>query len=178
MNEEQLLKVHRDPSDPWEPAHAAARIINTQVALYPHNHDSALAARQLDALTPFNRELEPDEQPESISSFLWEFWEVVVNLSQAYEQNGDQAQACIVEIIGELKKIEAQEVTIWGKQTRLWGHLPIFGPVLTELYGKSHKDHGSRRQLIVVVADMSQHSDKFRAFLDKIQVAGLIEVRI
>ncbi|KAH0336401.1 hypothetical protein KCU74_g2035, partial [Aureobasidium melanogenum] len=136
MNEEQLLKVHRDPLDPWEPAHTAARIINNQVALYPHNHDSALAARQLDALTPYNRVLKPDEQPEDIESFLWEFWEVVVNLSQTYEQNGDQAQTCIVEIIGELKKIEAQEVTIWGKQTRLWGNLPIFGPVLTELYGK------------------------------------------
>lgn len=70
MNEDQLLKIHNDPLDPWEPAHAAARIINSQVALYPGDHDSALAARQLDALTPFNRKLKPDEGPESIESFL------------------------------------------------------------------------------------------------------------
>ncbi|KAI5265664.1 hypothetical protein E4T47_08460 [Aureobasidium subglaciale] len=160
MNEDQLLKIHSDPLDPWEPVHAAARIINNQVALYPRNHDSALAARQINALTPFNRKFEPDERPESIDSFLWEFWEVVVKLSQAYKQDGDQAQTCIIEILGELKKIEAQEVTIWGKQNKLWGNLPLFGPVLTELY------------------DMSQHSVKFRAFLDKIQAADLIKVNV
>lgn len=178
MNEKQLLEIHNDPLDSWEPVHAAARVVNNQVALYPHNHNSALAARQLNALTPFNRRLEPDEQPESINSFLWELWEVVVKLSQAYEQNGDHAQACIVEVLGELKKIEVQEVTIWGRQTRLWGNLPLFGPVLTELYGKIHKYHDSRRRFTMVFADMSQRSDNFRAFLDKIQAAGLIEVRI
>jgi hypothetical protein len=144
MNEDQLLKIHNDPLDPWEPVHAAARIINSLVALYPGDHDSALAARQLDALTPFNRKLEADEESESIESFLWEFWEVVVRLSQAYQQNGGQAQACIVEILGELKKIEAQEVTIWGKQNKLWGSLPLFGPVLTELYGKDCRYHVRR----------------------------------
>lgn len=67
-----------------------------------------------------------------------------MKLSQAYQEDGDHAQACIVEILGELKKIEAQEVTIWGKQNRLWGDLPLFGPVLTELYGKNYKSHGRR----------------------------------
>lgn len=62
----------------------------------------------------------------------------MVNLSQAYEDLGieEEAQKCIVEIIGELKKIEVREVVIWGKKTRLWADLPIFGPVLTEFYGK------------------------------------------
>ncbi|KAG9665320.1 hypothetical protein KCU64_g55, partial [Aureobasidium melanogenum] len=138
MNEEQLVKIHRDPLDPWEPVHAAARIINNQVALYPRNHNSALAARQLDALTPFNRTLKRDEQAEDIQSFLWEFWEVVVKLSQAYDEFGigDIAQTCIVEILEELQKIEAHEVVIWGRTSKLWGNLPIFGPVLTEFYGK------------------------------------------
>ncbi|KAK5999335.1 hypothetical protein QM012_005553 [Aureobasidium pullulans] len=145
MDEAQLLKLHNDPLDPWEPMHAAARIINSQIARFPQNHDSTLAAKQLDALTPFNRTFEPDEQPENISSFLWEFWEVVVKLSQAYEEDSDQAQACIVEILGELKKIEAQEVTIWGKETRLWGNLPLFGPVLTERYGKKFELYGGKR---------------------------------
>ncbi|KAI4740172.1 hypothetical protein E4T50_09395 [Aureobasidium sp. EXF-12298] len=136
MNEDQLLKTHRDPLDPWEPAHAAARIINDQISLYPQTHNATLAAHQLNALTPFNRTLKPDEEAENIESFLWEFWEVVVNLSQAYDEFGigDEAQTCIVEILAELKKIEAQEVVIWGNQTKLWGNLPIFGPVLTEFY--------------------------------------------
>ncbi|KAG9912064.1 hypothetical protein KCU98_g495, partial [Aureobasidium melanogenum] len=136
MNEEQLVKIHRDPLDPWEPVHAAARIINNQVALYPRNHNSALAARQLDALTPFNRTLKRDEQAEDIQSFLWEFWEVVVKLSQAYDEFGigDIAQTCIVEILEELQKIEAHEVVIWGRTSKFWGNLPIFGPVLTEFY--------------------------------------------
>ncbi|KAG9528209.1 hypothetical protein KCU93_g4576, partial [Aureobasidium melanogenum] len=138
MNEDQLLKPHRDPLDPWEPAHAAARIINTQISLYPQTHNATLAAHQLNALTPFNRTLKPDEEAENIQSFLWEFWEVVVNLSQAYDEFeiGDEAQTCIIEILAELKKIEAQEVVIWGRPNRLWGNLPIFGPVLTEFYGK------------------------------------------
>lgn len=180
MNEGQLLRIHRDPLDPWEPAHAAACIINTQIALYPHNHDLAFAAKQLDALTPFNRKIEPDEEPEDIESFLWEFWEVVVNLSQAYGDFGieDEAQRCIVEIIGELKKIEAKEVMIWGNKTRLWGSLPIFGPVLTELYGMCQEYCDGDVGLQGWFADMSQHSEHFRAFLDKIQAAGLIEVRI
>ncbi|KAH0437078.1 hypothetical protein KCU90_g3956, partial [Aureobasidium melanogenum] len=73
---------------------------------------AALAATQLNVLTPFNRQLKPDEQAENIESFLWEFWEVVVKLSQAYDEFGigDEAQTCIVEILAELKKIEAQEV--------------------------------------------------------------------
>ncbi|KAH0184862.1 hypothetical protein KCV03_g8625, partial [Aureobasidium melanogenum] len=138
MNEDQLLKTHRDPLDPWEPAHAAARIINTQISLYPQSHNPAFAATQLNALTPFNRKLKPDEEAENIESFLWEFWEVVVNLSQAYDEFGigDEAQTCILEILAELKKIEAQEVVIWGRPNKLWGNLPIFGPVLTEFYGK------------------------------------------
>ncbi|KAH0046195.1 hypothetical protein KCU80_g80, partial [Aureobasidium melanogenum] len=94
------------------------------------------AAHQLNALTPFNRTLKPDEQAENIESFLWEFWEVVVKLSQAYDEFGigDEAQTCIIEILAELKKIEVKEVVIWGKRTKLWGNLPIFGPVLTEFY--------------------------------------------
>ncbi|KAH0346183.1 integral membrane protein, partial [Aureobasidium melanogenum] len=136
MNEEQLLRIHRDPLDPWEPAHAAARIINTQISLYPQTHNPALAATQLNALTPFTRQLKPDEQAENIESFLWEFREVVVKLSQAYDEFGigDKAQTCIVEILKELKKIEVKEVVIWGRPSRLWGNLPIFGPVLTEFY--------------------------------------------
>lgn len=180
MNETQLLKIHRDPSDPWDPAHAAARIINTQISLYPQTHDAVFAAKQLDALTPLNRKLKSDEEPESIASFLWEFWEVVVNLSQAYEDLGieEEAQKCIVEILAELKEIEVREVIIWGKKTRLWADLPIFGPVLTELYGECTEYCEGDVGLQGGFADMSKHSERFRAFLDKIQAAGLIEVSI
>ncbi|KAI5194539.1 hypothetical protein E4T39_08617 [Aureobasidium subglaciale] len=135
MNEEQLRKIHRDPLDPWEPIHAAACIINDQVARYPSNHNAALAAKQLDCLTPFNRVFKPDEQPEGIESFLWEFWEAVINLSQAYGSDSKQAQTCIVEILGHLKNIDAKEVSIWDSQCRLWKDLPLFGPVLTEIHG-------------------------------------------
>lgn len=94
--------------------HTAARIINDQVSAYTQKHNPELAARQLDALTPLNHKLESDEGPESIESFLCEFWEIVVNLSQAYTQNSEQAQARIVEILEHLKSIEARKVTIWG----------------------------------------------------------------
>lgn len=139
MNEQQLLQTHRDPEDPWEVSHDAARIFNAQIASYP-SHDPVSAAQHLDALTPFKRSTKPGEDAESIQSFLWEFWEVVVNLSHAYGEDTDKAQDCIIDVLTELKKIDSRNdirpMTEESPPENLWKDLPLFGAVLGEVGGK------------------------------------------
>ncbi|KAI5250431.1 hypothetical protein E4T43_00014 [Aureobasidium subglaciale] len=134
MDEKRLLQIHRDPADPWHVLHIAAQIFNNQILLDP-NHNAVAAARHLNLLTPFNRTMRPDETTEDIESFLWEFWEVVVNLSQAYDgEKSDIAQSCIVDVLAKLQGIEAKDIVVWGNATRLRRDLPLFGSVLNEMF--------------------------------------------
>ncbi|KAI5274677.1 hypothetical protein E4T47_02180 [Aureobasidium subglaciale] len=69
MDEKRLLQIHhfREPDPPIPQPQCGSCCTPSQL------------------LTPFNRTMRPDETTEDIESFLWEFWEVVVNLSQAYD---------------------------------------------------------------------------------------------
>ena len=122
--------IFRD-GDPWHVSRSVFDILISNLALCPEPATAGTVAQTIDALRPDKRQPQPGEELESMESFLFELWEVVIKTIVQFPAHGAE-HTSLVSCVQALRALPQTNLIIWDTHISLWRELPLLGPRLAE----------------------------------------------
>ncbi|GAB0135776.1 hypothetical protein EsDP_00004101 [Epichloe bromicola] len=128
-----ISSVSKDADSKHEP-HIVSVLSNAINKSSPTEDSAETTASEIDKLYPADSSDAED--------WLWSFWTILVGVAKKIPAD-DERQQLLALTVAKLKTKRDEEVEMWGQKTRVWGELPMLGPVMRDAWNLSPDFDGS-----------------------------------
>ena len=72
--------------------------------------------------------------------FLYTLWNFYIEAAKEVPAENSAAMGLLADVVAKLKRIDRETVEIWGKNSKVWGDLPMLGPCMRDAWNCKHRD--------------------------------------